>query len=56
MLLRRSAYQARIDVELVSKKNLSPQIIKKPSTIVVHKYPQSHQHVKIDHVENGQEG
>ena len=31
-------------------------MIKRPSTTDVHKNPQSHQPVKIDHVENGHEG
>ena len=45
-----------MNVEPIPKNILSPQMIKKPPTISVHKDPQSHQPVKIDHVENGHEG
>ena len=47
---------ARMDVEHAPKNHLSPQMIKRPPATVVHKDPQSYQLVKIDHVENGQEG
>ncbi len=47
---------ARIDVEPVPKNHLSPQMIKRPPAIVVHKDPQSYQPMKIDHVENRKEG
>ena len=46
---------ARMDVEHVPKNQLSSQMIKRPPATVVHKDPQSHQPMKIDHVENGQE-
>ena len=51
-----SADLARMSIENVSKNNLSPQIIKRPPTPIVHKDPQSHQPTKIDHIENGHEG
>ena len=38
------------------KEQLSPQMIKRSPTTVVHKDPQSYQLGKTDHVENGQEG
>ena len=47
---------ARMDVEPVPKNQLSPQMIKRPSTTFVHKDSQSYQPMKIDHVENGWEG
>ena len=37
----------------IPKNHLSPQFIKIPLTIVIHKDPQSHQPIKIDHVEKG---
>ena len=45
-----------MDVEHIAKNQLSPQMIKRPPTTVVHKDPQSYQPGKTDHVENGQEG
>ena len=51
-----SADLARMYVEHVPKNKVSPQMIKRPPTTVVHKDPQSHQPAKIDHVENGHEG
>ena len=42
--------------ELVLKNCLSPELMKKPSATIGHKYPQSLQLVMIDHVENEQEG
>ena len=46
----------RMYVGHIPKNKLSPQMIKRPPTTFVHKDPQSHQPVKIDHVENGHEG
>ena len=45
-----------IQVSVESVLELSPQLIKRPPPPVVHKYPQSHQPIKIDRVENGHEG
>ena len=45
-----------MDVEHAPKNKLSPQMKKRPPTTSIHKDPQSHQPMKIDHVENGHEG
>ena len=45
-----------MDVEHIPKNQLSPQMIKRSPTTVVHKNPQSYQPGKTDHVENRQEG
>ena len=47
---------SKVVVEPIPKNHLSPQLIKRPSTTIVHKDPQSYQLVKIDHLENGEEG
>ena len=43
---------ARMYVEPIPKNHLYPQMIKRHPTTVIHKYPQSHQPIKTDHVEN----
>ena len=53
---KKSTYRARMDVKVVPNNQMSPQMIKRPSATTIHKDPQSHQPVKTDHVENGQEG
>ena len=45
-----------MNVEPIPKNHMSPQMIKRPPAVVVHKDPQSHQPIKTDHVENGHEG
>ena len=42
--------------EPISKKCLSLQLMKNPFATTDHKYPQSLQFVRTDHVENKQEG
>ena len=44
-----------MNVEHIPKNQLSPQMIKRPLAIIVHKDPKPHQSMKTDHVENGQE-
>ena len=56
MLKRMNVDLAMMSVECVPMNHLSPQLIKRPLTIAIHKDPQSCQTVKIDHVENGHEG
>ena len=43
-------------VEPVPLNHLSPQVTKSPPLIVVHKDPQLHEPIQIDHLENGHEG
>ena len=56
MLSMMSLKPVELAKEPISKIYLSPQLMKKPSTIADHKYPQSLQPMTIDHVENEQEG
>ena len=54
---KKKKYRSSKDVcRSIPKNNLSPQMMKRPLATIVHKYLQSHQSVKIDHVDNGQEG
>ena len=55
MLKRMNADLARMFVEIVPMNHMSSQLIKRPLTTIVHKDPQSHQPIKIDHVKNGHE-
>lgn len=56
LLKRTCVHRERMNVEPISKNYLSPHLIKRPPTTVVHKDPQSLQPMMIDHVENEQEG
>ena len=55
LLKRTSLDLARRVVEHIPKKQLSPQMIKRPPATIVHKDPQSYQLGMTNHVENGQE-
>ena len=46
---------SELDKEPISKRYLSLQLMKKPSTTPDRKYPHSFQPIRIDHVENDQE-
>ncbi len=53
MLKRMNVDLVRMSIEPIPMNLLSPQLIKRPLKIVVHKDKQSCQPVKINHVENG---